>query len=149
MSAAAGTRVVGREPELGAALARIACVDVINATMRFVDEKRATDTLALYTDDAVMQFGDKELDREALAESMRIRETDDVRRVHVPGQTDFWLEGPGKARAVTLLQLFNLGPDGSVVPPLQAITRLEDELVRSADGIWRIARRVVRPLAGA
>jgi hypothetical protein len=68
--------------------------------------------------------------------------------VHVPGQTDFWLESPDRARAVTLLQLYDLGPDSSTVPPVLALTRLDDHFVRSGDGVWRLARRVATELAG-
>ncbi|MCH6172400.1 nuclear transport factor 2 family protein [Pseudonocardia alaniniphila] len=145
MSAA---RVIGAEPTLEALRARAACMDIVNASLRLVDEKRALSVLASYTEDAVMELGGAEVSGEALEAAMRSRDNDDIRRVHVPGQTDFWTEGPDRARAVTLLQLFNLGPDSSVVPPVAALTRLDDYFVRSDDSVWRLARRVVQPLAG-
>lgn len=148
VTAAGDARTIGAVPDLEALRARAACLDIVSASLRLVDEKHALEVLSLYTEDAVMDLGGTELSGENLVAAMRTRETDEVQRVHVPGQMEFWLDGPDRARVVTLLQLYNLGADQSVVPPVVALTRLDDHFVRSGSGVWRLARRVVRPLAG-
>jgi hypothetical protein len=138
---------VGTEPDIEGLRARAACLDVINRTLRLVDEGNATSSLALYTEDGVMQIGDDTLAGEALYEAMRGREIDGVARIHLPGQTDFELVGPREARAMTLLHLYNLDHDHSSVPAPRALTRLDDQLVRDEHGVWKLARRDVTVLA--
>ncbi|RSM70519.1 hypothetical protein DMH04_44830 [Kibdelosporangium aridum] len=142
------TRTIGAEPDAEALNARAACTDVINATYRLVDEKRATSSVQLYTEDAVMELNGNVLGTEAIAGAMESREADDIQRVHIPAQTDFWLEAPYKAHAVTLLHVYYLAQDPTVIPPPKTLTRVDDTLTRSADGVWRVARRAVTVLAG-
>jgi hypothetical protein len=123
--------VVGTELGGAETAARAACFDVIVRFFELVDSDQAAKTLDLLTPDAELSLGELRLRGERLKAAMEAREKDGIRRLHFPAEPMFRMISPEEAETETLLQLFHLTEDTSVVPPPRALTRLRDQFLRA------------------
>ncbi|HEV7976853.1 nuclear transport factor 2 family protein [Amycolatopsis sp.] len=153
VTAIAGT--AGAEAGLAELRARLACEDVVRASFRLIDEGHATQAAGLYTadgsltlSDATKQAGDVTLRGEDINHAMRHREDEDRETVHVLSQSSFQLTDPEVAESECQLQVYVLGDDRAESAKPGSLSRVRDELVRGADGLWRISARRITILAG-
>jgi hypothetical protein len=139
----------GTEPSAEELQARTACADVIAQFFRYVDSGQATKAITLFTADGEMSSGETVLRGEQITQILKIRETDGKVRLHFPTQMSFELTSPTQATAQTVLQLFLLnGRAPGAAPTVEAITHVDDILVRTDEDVWRIQKRRVTVLAG-
>jgi hypothetical protein len=143
-----GGAPIGAEPSPEALAARTACLDVLTTFFRLVDSGRASQALELFTEDAEMVLNGVTLSGETLRAGMTARDTDGIRRLHLPGEPSFRLLNAGEAETEILLQLFHLGADQDKGPAARTLTHIKDRFVRNEQHVWRLARRTVTVLAG-
>ncbi|MDX3231894.1 nuclear transport factor 2 family protein [Streptomyces sp. ME19-01-6] len=138
--------VVGQESDVDFLKARTACLDIVTTSLRLVDSGQATKALELFTDDGELVLGNTVISGDALRAALAQRETDGIRRLHLPGEPLFRLLTPDVAKTETVLQLFHLGTDGTSP---RAVSRLTDRFVRDEQHVWRLSRRTTTILAGS
>ncbi|MFD5572350.1 nuclear transport factor 2 family protein [Streptomyces cadmiisoli] len=140
----------GTEPDLAELRARAACMDVIDAFFRWVDDGEAERTVELFTPNGELVMDQAHFTGTALTAAMRARQDATSKSgVHVPAASSFRLLAPGEAETHTYLHLYRDADQQDGHPPVaRAVTQIKDRFVRGEDGRWRIARRVVNVVAG-
>jgi hypothetical protein len=136
--------------------ARLACEDVVRASFRLIDEGHATQAAGVYTldgtltlSDTAKHVGDVTLRGTDIRCAMRQREAEDRKTVHLLTQSSFQFTDPDLAELECHLQVYGLGDDRTESPKPRALSRVQDVLVRGADGAWRISARRITILAGS
>ncbi|MFF0223308.1 nuclear transport factor 2 family protein [Streptomyces sp. NPDC004629] len=148
MVATTGGAPIGSEPGQEALAARMACLDVLTEFFQLVDSGHASRALELFTEDAEMVVNGVAASGEALRAGLAARETDGIKRLHLPGEPSFRLVNSDEAETEILLQLFHLGPGQDKKPTARTLTHIKDRFVRDEQRVWRLAHRMVTVLAG-
>jgi hypothetical protein len=135
---------------LGAHIAaRLACLNLIAAHAKFIDEGEASQTVSLFTDDCEIVLGPKTIKGvNALRAAMTAREADRERKtLHISTNVQFSEVSEEVVVSSSLLQLYVLNPEPAPLAP-HAIIKCDDRFERGGDGQWRFARRALSLIAG-
>lgn len=141
----------GGSDALDALAARCACQDIATRSYRLVDEGHASEVPALFTADGVFEVESRVRieGTPALTEFFTAREADRARRTRHCLVDGLWRQTSAtEAEQEATLLLFLLGsedPEAGV--PVRALATVRDRF-RAEDGVWRIAQRLTRALAG-
>jgi hypothetical protein len=125
--------------------ARTACEELFLDFHRLIDQGRATQALALFTDVPVPRFevrGEVHLGTEALAAFLAARERNTTRQTrHLASNFRFELVSDDEAHATANLSLFHRGGEGGKDLIMEAIVDCELVFVRIETGEWRVSSR--------
>lgn len=125
--------------------ARIACEELFLDFHCLIDQGKATQALALFTDAPEPRFevrGDVHSGKEALAAFLNAREQNTTRRTrHLASNFRFELVSDDEARATAALTLFHRGGEDGTELIMEAIVDCELAYVRLETGEWRVSFR--------
>ena len=132
-------------------LAKCACREVIEQSVRHVDNGDAEALSRLFTDDAVLvrPSGAALHGRAAIRQSYAERPAQRITRHLVTGTVvEVAQDDQARARSYVLLWTGSsdapASPFGTPADPRQLVGEFDDQLRRLSDGSWRIARREAR-----
>jgi hypothetical protein len=139
----------GVEPSHSSITVRAACTDLIHAFAHLIDNGRAIETVDLFAE--IGSLGSSRgtnKGKEALRAVMEQRQAMSERRTcHVVSNIVFTSLESDSPKASSVLTLYLLGENSSAAP--RAISRFDDEFVRSSGGRWMFLSRIASLLAGA
>lgn len=129
--------------------ARLACLNVIAAYAKFIDDGEASRTVSLCTDDCEIVVGPNTIKGiDAFRAAMTKREADRERKtLHIWTNIQFSEVSEEVLVSVSLLQLYVLNPEPVPIAP-SAIIKCDDRFERGNDGQWRFARRALSLIVG-
>jgi len=128
----------GDEPSPQELIARAACLDVVEAFYRLVDEGRAVEAGPLFTDDAVLDTDRRYSGKEEIAGFLTARDKRGSKSLHVLSGANFRLVNDGEVEVHAVVSLYVRAEDGS--PRFERAGMYNHRCVRRG-GRWLIASR--------
>jgi hypothetical protein len=129
--------------------ARLACLNLIAAHAKYIDEGRASQTVALFTEDCEVVVGPNTIKGiSAFRDAMAAREANRERKtLHVWTNIHFSEVSEKVIVASSVIQLYVLNPEPVPLVP-SSLLKCEDRFERGADGEWRFGRRELSLIVG-
>jgi ketosteroid isomerase-like protein len=129
--------------------ARLACLNLIAAHAKLIDEGEASQTVAQFTDDCEVVVGPNIIKGiNAFRGAMTAREANRERKtLHVWTNIHFSDVSEEVVVASSIIQLYILNPEPVPLAP-SSLLKCDDRFERGGDGQWRFARRALNLIVG-